>query len=81
MLRIELSVHEYNVRSTFFLKHRTNWDSVRGEVRRFAWSTILKSADPFVVFVRAISEVIGRYVLITVLRLRSGDKEWFDTSC
>ena len=29
VLCAEQSVPEYNVRSTFFLKHRTNWDSVR----------------------------------------------------
>ena len=30
---------------------------------------------------RAIGEVIGRYVPTTVLRSRSGDKQWFDASC
>ena len=49
-------------------------------VRSFAWSTSLKSADPLVGFDRVICEVIGRYVCTTVLRSRSGDKQWFDTS-
>ena len=40
VLHVEQSVPEYNVRSTVSLKHRTNWDSVRGAVR-----TILKSAN------------------------------------
>ena len=35
--RIEQSVPEYNVRSTVFLKHRTNWDNVRSAVRSFTW--------------------------------------------
>ena len=39
-LRVEQSVPEYNIRSTFFLKHRTNWDNVRCAVRSFTWSTI-----------------------------------------
>ena len=65
---VEQSVSEYNVRSSVFLKLRTNWDSVRSAVRSFTWSTILKSADPLVVFDRAICEVIGRYVPTTVLR-------------
>ena len=34
-LRVELSVPEHNVRRTVFLKHRTNWDSVRSAVRSF----------------------------------------------
>ena len=66
--RVEQSVSEFNVRSTVFLKHRTNWDSVRSAVRSFTWSTILKSADPLVAFDRAISMVIGRYVCTTLLR-------------
>ena len=51
---VEQSVPEYNVRSTVFLKHRTNWDSVCSTVGSFTWNTILKSADPLVVFDRAI---------------------------
>ena len=66
--------------STVFLKHCTNWYGVRGEVRSFTWSTILKSADLLDVFDRAIGEAIGRLVPITVLRCRSGDKQWFDVS-
>ena len=46
VLRVEQSVPGYNVSSTVFLKHRTNWDSFRRVVRSFTWSTILKSADP-----------------------------------
>ena len=30
VLRVEQSLLEYNVRSTIFLKHRSNWDSVLG---------------------------------------------------
>ena len=71
VLRVEPSVPEYNVRSTVFLMHRTNWDSVRSAVRSIILSTILKSADPLVAFDRA----IGRYVPATVLRSRSGDKQ------
>ena len=41
----------------------------------------MESADPLVSFDRAIDEVIGRYDLTTVLRSRSGDKQWFDASC
>ena len=41
----------------------------------------MKPADPLVSFDRAIGEVIGRYVPNTVLRSRSGDKQWFDASC
>ena len=71
---------EYNVRSTVFLMHRTNWDRVRRTVRSFTWSTILKSADPLVAFDRGIGEIIGRYVPTTVLHSRSGDRQWFDVS-
>ena len=81
VLCVEQSVPEYNVRTTVFLKHRTSWDSVRSAVRSSRWSTILKSADPLVAFDRAIGEVIGRYVPTTVLRSRSGDKQWFYASC
>ena len=56
-----------DVRRTVFLKHRSNWNSVRSAVRSITWSTILKSADSLVTFDRAISEVIGRYVPTTVL--------------
>ena len=80
---VEQSVSEYNVRSTLFLKHRTNWVSVRGSgaVRSFTWNTILRSADPLVTFDSAIGEVICRQVHTTVLHRRSGDKQWFDASC
>ena len=81
VLRVEQSVPEYNIRSTVFLKHRTNLDNVRCAVRSFTWSTIVKSADPLDAFDRAISEVIGRIVPTTVLRCKSGDKHWFDASC
>ena len=81
VFRVEQSVPEYNVRSTFFLKHCTNWDSVSSAVRNFTWCTILKSADPLVASDRAISEVVGRYVPTTVLRSKSGDNQWFDASC
>ena len=80
VLRVEQSVPEYKVRSTAFLKYRTNWDSVRCAVRSFTWSTILKLAEPSVAFDRAISEVIARYVPTTALHSRSGDKQWFDAS-
>ena len=50
VLRVEQSVQEYNARSTIFLKHRTNWDSVHSAVRSFTWSTILKLANPLVSF-------------------------------
>ena len=35
VLRVEQSVPEYNVRSTVFLMHCTNWDSVCTAVRSF----------------------------------------------
>ena len=35
VLRVEQYVPEFNIRITVFLKHRTNWDSVRGAVRSF----------------------------------------------
>ena len=76
MLRVEQSVPEYSVRSTVFRKNRTIRDCVRNAVRSFTWNTILKSADPLVAFGRAIGEVIGGYVPTTVLRDRSGDKQW-----
>ena len=41
----------------------------------------MKSADTLVAFNRAISEVIGRYRPTTVLRRRSGEKQWLDASC
>ena len=69
------------ITSTVFLKHRSNWDNVRCAVRSFTWGTILKSADPLDAFDRAIGEDIGRLVPTTVLCSRSGDKEWFDSSC
>ena len=80
VLRVEQSVPVYNVRSTVFLKHRTNWDNVRCAVRSF-WSTILKSADASDAFDRAIGEVIGRLFPTPVLRSRSADKQWCDASC
>ena len=79
VLRIEQSVPEYNVRSTVFLKHRTNRYSVCSAVMSFTWNTIL-SADQLVAFDRAIGEVIGSYVPTTVLCSRYGDKQWFDAS-
>ena len=81
VLRVEQSGPEYNVRSTVFLKHRTNSDSVRRAVRSITWSTILKSVDQLVALDRDIGQVIGRYVPTTVLRSISGDKHWFDASC
>ena len=74
VLCVEQSVPEYNVRSTVFLKHHTNWDIVCCAVTSFTWITILKSADPLDAFDQAISEVIGRRFPTTVLRSRSGDK-------
>ena len=60
----EKSIQECNIRSTVFLKHRTNWDNVCGAVRRFTCTTTLKSANPLDAFDRAIGEVIGRLVPI-----------------
>ena len=40
MLCVEQSVSEYNVRCTTFLKHHTNWDSVRSAVWSFKRSII-----------------------------------------
>ena len=68
VLRVKQSVPVYNVRSTVFLKHRTNCDSVLSAVRSFTWSSILKSADSLVAFNRASGEVIGRYVPTTIFR-------------
>ena len=65
MLHIEQYVPEYNIRTTVFLKLRTNSDSA---VRCFTWLTILRSADPLVAFNPAIGEVIGKYVPTTILR-------------
>ena len=48
------------MRSTFFLNHRTNWESVYIAVKSFTGSTILKSFDTLDVFDRSIGEVIGR---------------------
>ena len=42
VLRVEQSVPEYNVRSTVFLKHRSNWESVRSAVRSVTLSNIWK---------------------------------------
>ena len=81
VIRVDQSVPKYNVRSTVFLEHRTNLVSVLSAVSSFTWSTILKSVDPLVDFNRAIGEVIGRYVLTTFFRSRSGDKHWFHASC
>ena len=58
-----------------------NWESVRGAVRSFSLSTIVKSADPLVAFDQDIGAFICKYVPTTVSRLRSGDKQWFDASC
>ena len=79
-VRVEQSVPEYNVRSTVFLEHRANWDSDRSAVRSLTWSTIIKSADPLDAFDRAIGEVISTLLPTTVLRSRSGHKQWFDAS-
>ena len=81
VLLVEQSVLKYNIRSTVFLKHRTNWVNVRCAVRRFTSSIILKPAGPIDALDRAIGEVIGRLAPTTVLRSRSGDKQWFDASC
>ena len=52
-----------NVRSTVFLKHRTNRDNVRCAVRSFAWPTILRSSDPLVVFDRAMMRsLVGMFL-------------------
>ena len=41
----------------------------------------MKSADPLDALNRDIVEVVGSHVPTTVLRSRSGDKQWFDASC
>ena len=38
VLRVEQSVLSCNVRSTVFLKHRTDWDNDRCVVRSFKWA-------------------------------------------
>ena len=66
---------EYNVRSTVFLKHRTNGDSVCMQCSQELYmehNFDANSTDPLVVFDRVIGEVIGRLVSTTVLRRRSG---------
>ena len=62
VLRVEQSVPEYNVRSNVFLKYRTNWDCVSSAVRSFTWSTILKPADPFVVFGLLVRSLVGMFL-------------------
>ena len=64
-----------------FFKHRTNYYSVRSAGRSLRWSTILKSVDPLVAFERAIGDVICRCIPTTVLRGKSGAKQWFDANC
>ena len=76
------NMYRSNISEVFvFLNHRINWDNVRCAVRNFTRSTILNSDEPLDSFDRAIGEVIGRLLPTTVLRSRSGDKEWFDASC
>ena len=60
-----------------FLKLRTNWDSVRNEVRRFTWSAIRDHVIHYA-FNCAIGDVIGRLVPTTVQCSKSVDKQWFD---
>ena len=75
-----VSVPECNVRSTVFLKHRSNFNA-HCAVESYTWSTILKSADPLDAFDRPIGEVIGWLVPTTVFHSRYGDKQWFDATC
>ena len=75
MIRVEQSVPEYNVRSTVYLKHRTNRDNVHCAVKSFTWSAILRSTDPLNAFDRRIGEVIGKLVPTTVLHSRYGDSQ------
>ena len=83
MLQVVHSVPEYHVRSTVFLKNRTNGDNVRCAVRSFTWGTILKSAIPLNAFERAIGRsLVGLFLpLFCVVDRRSKDKQWFDASC
>ena len=82
VLRVEQSVPEYNMRSTVFLKRRSNWDNVRfAGMQDFSCSPILKSADQLGTIDRAVGEVIGRLVPTTDLSSRSGENQWFDASC
>ena len=74
VLRVEQSVPEYNIRSTVFLKHRSNRNNVRSAVKSFTWCPIFKSADPLDIFDGAVVEIIDRLVSTTVLHSRSGDK-------
>ena len=62
VLRVAQPVPEYNVRSTVFLKHCTNSDSIRGAVRSFTWSTILKSADLLVELDPVIGKGVGMFL-------------------
>ena len=50
VLHVEQSVLEYNVNSTVLSQHRMNLDSVHSAVRSFTYSTLLKQADPLVMF-------------------------------
>ena len=43
VLRVEQSVPEYNIGSTIFLKHRTNWDNVHCAVRSFTSRSVRPS--------------------------------------
>lgn len=51
-----------DVLCTVHLKHRTNWDSVRGAVKGFACIPILRSHDPVATLNCAVHQVISRFV-------------------
>ena len=81
MLRSEQTMPDCYARSTVFLEHFTNWDSVHNEVKSFTWSTIFKSPDSLEAFTVLLVMSLVYSCSTTVSRCRSWDNKWFDASC
>ena len=70
-----------SITKTVFLKSRVNWNEVCSDVRDLPWHNIVSSTDPVDTLNNAFCKIIEHRIPTKVIRLRSGDKPWFDAGC
>ena len=78
---VKQEIPQFTIQKKIYLKHRTNWDSVRAAIRCLLWSQIFRAPDPVQELNHHLTQVINRFVPTRTLRIRSNDKPWFDVRC
>ena len=63
------------------LKHRVNWTGVCDAIGVLPWRRIWSANNPVERLNLHLSQLVERFVLTKVIRVRNKDKPWFDDDC